>query len=47
MSERKHSLSGSGPDQKQACRVVKAATCDKWIAENDAELSTSVWLKYE
>ena len=44
MSKRKNSLSESDPKQKQACRGVKAATYDKWIAENDAELSASVWL---
>ena len=47
MSKMKNSLGVRGPNQKQARRGVKAATCDKWIAENDAELSMSVWLKYE
>ena len=26
---------------------VKAATCDKWISDNDAELTTSSWLIYD
>ena len=41
-------MNESDPKQKQACNGVKAAaTCNKWIAENDAELSTSVWLLCE
>ena len=28
-------------------RGVKAATCDKWISDNDAELTTSAWLIYD
>ena len=51
MSKRKkNSPSESDPKQKQACRGLKAATCDKslkWIAKNDAELSASLWLLCE
>lgn len=45
--KRKHFGSDPLPKKNQASRGVKAITCDKWIAENDADLSTSVWLKYE
>ena len=34
------------PPQKKT-RSVKTSTCDKWIADNDVSLSTSVWLKYD
>ena len=51
MSKRKKTLVvKSDPKQKQACRGLKAATCDKslkWIAKNDAELSASLWLLCE
>ena len=41
----KNSPSESDPKTKQACRGLKAATCDKslkWIAKKDAELSASL-----
>ena len=35
---------GDPPTKK---RSVQKKTVDKWIAENDKELNTSVWLKFE
>lgn len=28
-------------------RAVTVKTVEKWVAENDKELDTSLWLKYE
>ncbi len=38
--------SDGAPAAKKS-RAVKAATCDKWIADCDKDLSTRVWLQYE
>ena len=35
---------GDPPTKK---RSVQKKTVEKWIAENDKELNTSVWLKFE
>ena len=39
------SSSSSSPPTKK--RVVSRKTVEKWVVENDRELNTSVWLKFE
>ena len=39
------SSSSSGPPTKK--RAVSRKTVEKWVVENDRELNTSVWLKFE
>ena len=45
--KRKPSTADAGAPLGKKPRGVKTTTCDKWIAEYDRELSTSVWLSYE
>ena len=40
-------LTESGPVKKAAARGVTVTSFDKWIAETNKQLFTSVWLKYE
>ena len=53
-AQRKHSLESSVIDLDAPCsdpptkkRSVQKKTVEKWIVENDKELNTSVWLKFE
>ena len=39
------SSSSSGPPPKK--RAISRKTVEKWVVENDRELNTSVWLKFE
>ena len=43
--DRKEPSSSSGPPSKE--RAVSRKTVEKWVAENDRDLNTSVWLKFE
>ena len=45
--KRKPSTADPGAPLGKKPRGVKTTTCDKWVAEDDRELSTSVWLSYE
>ena len=45
--KRKPSTADAGAPLGKKPRGVKTTTCDKWVAEYDRELSTSVWLSYE
>ena len=40
-------LNASCGDPPTKKRSVQKKTVEKWIAENDKELNTSVWLKFE
>ena len=42
--KRKPSTADAGAPLGKKPRGVKTTTCDKWVAEYDRKLSTSVWL---
>ena len=43
----KPSTADAGAPLGKKPRGFKTTTCDKWVAEYDGEVSTSVWLSYE
>ena len=43
--DREEPSSSSGPPSKK--RAVSRKTMEKWVVENDRDLNTSVWLKFE